>query len=67
MEKKIIPLISRIISLMAEDNYLIYCIPRRFNWSRVKNRPFLTRGDRLVGRILGHPWKITRYISKNRC
>ena len=56
--KKKIPLISRIVSLMAEENDLIYCIPGGLIGVGLKIDPFLTRSDRLVGGILGHPGKL---------
>ena len=63
-KKKIIPIVSRIVSLKAEENDLIYCIPGGLIGVGLKIDPFLTRGDRLVGRILGHPGKLPNIFSK---
>ena len=63
-KKKIIPIVSRIVSLKAEENDLIYCIPGGLIGVGLKIDPFLTRGDRLVGRILGHPGKLPDIYQK---
>jgi translation initiation factor 2 gamma subunit (eIF-2gamma) len=36
---------------MTEENDLIYCIPGGLIGGGLKIEPFLTRGDRLVGKI----------------
>ena len=58
------PIYSRIISLKAEENDLIYAIPGGLIGVGLKIDPFLTRGNRLVGKLLGHPGKLPDvYVS----
>ena len=57
-KKKITPIYSRIVSLKAEKNDLIYAIPGGLIGVGLKIDPFLTRSNRLVGKILGHPGKL---------
>ena len=63
-QKKISPIYSRIISLKAEKNDLIYAIPGGLIGIGLKVDPFLTRGNRLVGKILGHPGKLPDIYEK---
>ena len=57
-QKKVTNIYSRIVSLKAEKNDLIYAIPGGLIGVGLKVDPFLTRGNRLVGKILGHPGKL---------
>jgi translation initiation factor 2 subunit 3 len=52
------PLYSRIVSLKAENNDLIYAVPGGLIGVGLKIDPFLTSKDKLNGRILGHPGKL---------
>ena len=62
--KSVTPIYSRIISLKAENNDLIYAIPGGLIGVGLKVDPFLTRGNRLVGKFLGHPGKLPDiYVS----
>ena len=61
---KVTPILTRIVSLQAEKNNLIYAIPGGLIGIGLKIDPFLTRGNRLVGRILGHPGKLPDIFVK---
>jgi len=52
------PIRSRIMSLAAEQNSLQYAVPGGLIGVGTKIDPALTRGDRLVGHLLGHPQKL---------
>merc|ERR1712137_1336920 len=52
------PIRSRIMSLAAESNSLQYAVPGGLIGVGTKIDPALTRGDRLVGHLLGHPNKL---------
>mmetsp|Transcript_58548 Transcript_58548/g.126703 ORF Transcript_58548/g.126703 Transcript_58548/m.126703 type:complete len:461 (+) Transcript_58548:63-1445(+) len=52
------PIRSRIISLAAEQNALQFAVPGGLIGVGTKIDPTLTRGDRRVGQILGHPKKL---------
>jgi len=52
------PIRSRIISLAAEQNDLQFAVPGGLIGVGTKIDPTLTRGDRLVGHVLGHPGKL---------
>merc|ERR1712217_537006 len=52
------PIRSRIMSLAAERNSLQYAVPGGLIGVGTKIDPTLTRGDRLVGHVLGHPGKL---------
>ena len=52
------PLYSRIVSLRAENNLLIYAVPGGLIGVGLKIDPFLTSKSKLNGRILGHPGKL---------
>lgn len=49
---------SKITSLMADENHLMYAVPGGLIGVGLKVDPFLTRADRLVGQIIGHPNKM---------
>lgn len=49
---------SKITSLMADENQLMYAVPGGLIGVGLKVDPFLTRADRLVGQIIGHPGKM---------
>lgn len=61
---KVTPIITKICSLQAEKNNLIYAVPGGLIGIGLKIDPFLTRGNRLVGRILGHPGKLPDIFVK---
>ena len=61
---KLTKIFTRIVSLQAEKNNLIYAIPGGLIGVGLKIDPHLTRGNRLVGRILGHPGKLPDIFSK---
>jgi translation initiation factor 2 subunit 3 len=46
---------SRITSLKADENHLMYAVPGGLIGVGMKVDPFITRSDRLVGQIIGHP------------
>merc|ERR1712217_401309 len=52
------PIRSRIMSLAAERNSLKIAVPGGLIGVGTKIDPTLTRGDKLVGSILGHPGKL---------
>merc|ERR1712060_14809 len=52
------PLRSRIMELKAENNQLQYAVPGGLIGVGTKIDPTLTRSDRLVGMVLGHPGKL---------
>lgn len=52
------PIRSRIMSLAAEENALQLAVPGGLIGVGTKIDPTLTRGDRLVGHVLGHPGKL---------
>lgn len=49
------PLFSRVVSLCAEENQLLYAIPGGLIGAGLNLDPHLTKGDRLVGNIIGAP------------
>merc|ERR1712151_185881 len=63
-ETWVTPILTKICSLKAEKNELIYAVPGGLIGIGLKIDPFLTRGDRLVGRILGHPGKLPEIFVK---
>ena len=63
-QTKVTPILTRIVTLQAEKNNLIYAIPGGLIGVGLKIDPFLTRGNRLVGRILGHPGKLPDIFVK---
>lgn len=54
------PILSRIMSLAAEQNQLQFAVPGGLIGVGTKIDPTLTRGDRLVGHVLGHPDKLPK-------
>merc|ERR1712190_186876 len=52
------PLRSQIMSLAAENNKLQFAVPGGLIGVGTKVDPTLTRGDRLLGHVLGHPDKL---------
>jgi len=52
------PIYSRIITLAAEQNKLQFAVPGGLIGVGTKIDPMLTRGDHLVGQVLGHPGKL---------
>eukprot|EP00357_Protocruzia_adherens_P005964 CAMPEP_0115035580 /NCGR_PEP_ID=MMETSP0216-20121206/41540_1 /TAXON_ID=223996 /ORGANISM="Protocruzia adherens, Strain Boccale" /LENGTH=487 /DNA_ID=CAMNT_0002415101 /DNA_START=146 /DNA_END=1609 /DNA_ORIENTATION=- len=52
------PIFSKIVSLKAEQNDLKYAVPGGLIGVGLKVDPALTRGDRLVGHVLGHPGQL---------
>lgn len=67
---KCIPIFTRIVSLLAEKNQLIYAVPGGLIGVGTKIDPYLTKGDHLVGRVIkifnhfkyldiGNSWEIT--------
>jgi translation initiation factor 2 subunit 3 len=51
-ETRVTPILTKIVSLQAEKNKLIYAVPGGLIGVELKIDPFLTRGDRLVGRVI---------------
>ena len=49
------PIYSKVTSLKADENHLMYAVPGGLIGVGLKVDPFLTRADRLVGQIIGHP------------
>jgi translation initiation factor 2 subunit 3 len=49
---------SRIVSLLAEQNDLLYAVPGGLIGVGLKIDPSLTKSNRLVGNVLGHPGKL---------
>jgi len=52
------PIRSRIVSLNTEQNSLQYAVPGGLIGVGTKIDPTLSRGDRLIGMVLGHPNKL---------
>ncbi|CAE7335268.1 eIF2gamma [Symbiodinium sp. CCMP2456] len=52
------PIRSRIMSLLAEQNALQFAVPGGLIGVGTKIDPKLTRADKLVGHVLGHPGKL---------
>lgn len=50
-ELKVTPILTRISTLKAERNNLIYAVPGGLIGVGLQIDPFLTKGDRLVGRV----------------
>lgn len=49
------PIISKIVSLKADNNNLLYAVPGGLIGVGLKVDPSLTRKDNLVGHVLGLP------------
>lgn len=52
---KCTPILSRIVTLKAENNKLLYAVPGGLIGVGLMVDPSITRNDRLVGNVLGHP------------
>lgn len=52
------PIRSRVMTMHAEQNSLQFAVPGGLIGVGTKVDPTLTRGDRLVGHVLGHPNKL---------
>jgi translation initiation factor 2 subunit 3 len=50
-ETRVTPIVTKIVSLQAENNNLIYAVPGGLIGVGLKIDPFLTKGNRLVGRV----------------
>lgn len=57
-QAKCSPIYSRVISLLTESNDLLYAVPGGLIGVGLKVDPTLTRGDRLVGHVLGLPGQL---------
>mmetsp|Transcript_46090 Transcript_46090/g.96475 ORF Transcript_46090/g.96475 Transcript_46090/m.96475 type:complete len:519 (-) Transcript_46090:49-1605(-) len=57
------PILSRIVSLFAENNELEYAVPGGLIGVGTKIDPTLTRADRLVGQVLGEAGKLPEIYS----
>lgn len=57
-QKKFRPIFSRIVSLHAEQNHLKFAVPGGLIGVGTKMDPYLCRGDRLVGCMLGPAGKL---------
>jgi len=58
------PIMSRIMSLAAEQNPLQFAVPGGLIGVGTKIDPTLTRADRLVGQVLGHPGKLPKIYNE---
>jgi len=54
-EHRCIPIKSRIVSLLAENNNLLYAVPGGLIGVGLLVDPSLSRNDKLVGNVLGFP------------
>jgi len=54
MENKYMPIFSKIVSLFSEDNSLEYAIPGGLIGVGLQTDPIMTKGDNLVGQVMGH-------------
>ncbi|MCQ2820014.1 MAG: translation initiation factor IF-2 subunit gamma [archaeon] len=61
---QLIPIMTRIVSLQTENNNLIYAIPGGLIGVGLGVDPYLTRGDRMVGKVLGHPGHLPDILVK---
>jgi translation initiation factor 2 subunit 3 len=55
---------SHITSLLAENNKLMYAVPGGLIGVGLNVDPFLTRSDKLVGHVLGHPNELPQVVSE---
>jgi len=55
---------SHITTLLAENNALMYAVPGGLIGVGLKVDPFLTRSDKLVGHVLGHPDKLPEVVNQ---
>lgn len=51
-------ILSKVTQMKADENHLMYAVPGGLIGVGLKVDPFLTRADRLVGQIIGHPGKM---------
>lgn len=58
------PILSRVVSLLAEKNDLEYAVPGGLIGVGTKMDPTLTRADRLVGQVLGHAGTLPDVFSE---
>ena len=49
---------SRVVSLQAEENDLLYAVPGGLIGCGLLLDPSITRNDRLVGCVMGYPGKL---------
>ena len=61
---KLTPILTRIVSLKTEKNDLIYAVPGGLIGVGLTIDPYLTKGDHLVGKILGHPGELPDILTK---
>lgn len=61
---KCVPILARVESLHAEKNTLRYAVPGGLIGVGTKIDPTLTRGDRLVGQVLGHKGKLPSVFTE---
>ena len=57
-------IMSRIVSLRAEENDLLYAVPGGLIAVGLKCDPSLTRDDHLNGHFLGHPGKLPEVVEE---
>lgn len=55
---------SHVTALLAENNKLMYAVPGGLIAVGLKVDPFLTRSDKLVGHVLGHPDKLPEVVNQ---
>ena len=60
------PIRSQVVSLQAEKNHLEFAVPGGLIGVGLKIDPALTRADKLVGNILGHPGQLPDIYQKIR-
>lgn len=53
---------SHITSLQADDNHLMYAVPGGLIGVGMKVDPYMTRTDRMIGMIIGHPGKMPEVV-----
>ena len=58
---------SKITTLKADENHLMYAVPGGLIGVGLKVDPFITRTDRLVGQIIGHPGKMPEVVVEIDC
>ncbi|EGR34178.1 hypothetical protein IMG5_021310 [Ichthyophthirius multifiliis] len=61
---KCTPIKSRVVSLLAEKNELLYAVPGGLIGVGLLVDPSITRNDRLVGNVLGYPGKLPDIYTK---
>mmetsp|Transcript_11362 Transcript_11362/g.22206 ORF Transcript_11362/g.22206 Transcript_11362/m.22206 type:complete len:488 (-) Transcript_11362:117-1580(-) len=61
---KCLPIRSKVVSLYAEENDLNYAVPGGLIGVGTKIDPTLTRADRLVGHVLGHPGSLPEVYTE---